>query len=104
MQQKKDGSEEEKIEYELETMSVKDAMKFPVVGSAFLLGLYIVYKVIPKEYVTLLLNSYLLLFGMASLVASFRPLYTKLYSIFSKNDAPLPVWTVKIPYFLPGTS
>lgn len=85
-------------------MSPKDAMKFPLVGSAFLLGLYLVYKVVPKEYVTLLLNGYLLLFGMASLVASFRPLYTKLYSIFSKNDAPLPVWTVRIPVLLPGTS
>lgn len=98
---KKDEDGENKVEYELETMSSKDAMKFPLVGSAFLLGMYIVFKVLPKEWVTLILNGYLLLFGMASLIACFRPLYSRFYSWFSEHESLLPVWKVKIPYFLP---
>jgi minor histocompatibility antigen H13 len=98
---KTEDGKEAKVEFELETMSSKDAMKFPLVGSAFLFGLYVVYKLLPKEWVTLILNGYLLLFGMASLIACFRPLYSKLFSWFSAHEAHLPVWKVRIPYFLP---
>lgn len=92
------------VKYEMETMSSKDAMRFPLVGSAFLLSLYIVYKFMPKEWVTFLLNLYLLVFGMASLIACFRPLYSKAFAWFSEHETSLPVWQVRIPFFLPGSS
>jgi len=91
------------VKYELETMSSKDAMRFPLIGSAFLFSLYIIYKLVPKEWVTFLLNLYLLVFGMASLIACFRPLYSRIFSWFSQHEASLPVWQVRIPYFMPGT-
>jgi hypothetical protein len=103
LQAKGENGESKTIEYELETMSSKDAMKFPIIGSCFLFGLYIVYKILPKEWVTLMLNLYLLLFGMASLIACFRPLYSKVFAWFSEHETTLPVWNVRIPYFLPST-
>ena len=101
--EQKEGSEGgngSKIEYELETMSSSDAWKFPVYGSAFLFGLYVVYKLLPKEWVTLCLNLYLLCFGMASLVACFRPLYSKIFNLFSQHEHVLPVWKLTVPYLI----
>lgn len=103
LQKAGEPEDNKKISYELETMSSKDALKFPLVGSGFLLSLYIVFKFLPKEWVSIALNAYLLIFGMASLLASFRPLYTKAYSLISKDSAPLPVWKVSIPILMPGT-
>lgn len=36
--------------HQMETMTSKDAMRFPFVGSAVLLSLFIAYKFLPKEY------------------------------------------------------
>lgn len=41
--------EQEKVE----RMSSQDAYMFPFIGSAFLLGLYLVFKFVPKEYVNM---------------------------------------------------
>jgi hypothetical protein len=84
-------------------MSSTDAWKFPVYGSAFLFGLYVVYKLLPKEWVTLCLNLYLLCFGMASLVACFRPLYSKIFNLFSQHEHVLPVWKLRVPYVIKGS-
>ena len=36
----------------METMKTKDAYMFPVIGSAVLFSLYLVYKLLPKEWIT----------------------------------------------------
>lgn len=37
---------------------MKDAKQFPIYASCFLLGFYLVYKVLPKEVFTLIINCY----------------------------------------------
>ena len=56
----------------VETVSKSDAMQFPLLGSAVLFGLYIVVKVVKKEYLDILLTVYfsaLGSFGIFSVVS-----------------------------------
>jgi len=80
-------------------MSSEDAWKFPFIGSGVLFGLYLLFKVFSKEYINLLLTAYFLLFGIAAMTATMRPLAQKL---FSKRQKPwkhswLPFWRSKDP-------
>ena len=49
-----------------DSMTTKDALWFPVVGSVFLVSIYVVFKVVPKEYIDLAVSGY---FGIVGLVA-----------------------------------
>jgi minor histocompatibility antigen H13 len=55
-------------------MSSKDAYMFPVIGSATLFGLYLLFKYFSKEYINMLLTLYFLVFGASSLTATFAPI------------------------------
>jgi len=48
-------------------MQTKDALMFPVYGSFALLSLYIIYKFISKEYLTLVLGAYFSVIGLMAL-------------------------------------
>lgn len=48
-------------------MQTKDALMFPVYGSFALLSLYIIYKFISKEYLTLALGAYFSVIGLMAL-------------------------------------
>jgi len=48
---------------QIETVSKKDAMQFPLIGSAVLFGLYIVVKLIKKEYLDVLISIYFAFLG-----------------------------------------
>lgn len=56
-----------------ESMSQKDAYMFPVIGSATLFGLYVLFKMFSKEYVNMLLLAYFLFFGAFSLTGMLVP-------------------------------
>jgi minor histocompatibility antigen H13 len=45
-------------ESQVETVSKKDAKKFPLIGSAVLFSLYIVVKLVKKEYLDMLIACY----------------------------------------------
>ena len=62
---------------QMETVSKKDAMQFPLVGSAVLFGLYVVIKFVSKEYLDMLLNVYFALLGSLSIHACICPPLTK---------------------------
>lgn len=49
-------------------MTAKDAWRFPLVGSAMLFGLYVLFKVFNKDLINLLLTAYFLFLGFFSLV------------------------------------
>jgi len=68
---------------EIEAMSTEDAMKFPLVGSAVLFGLYLAFKFVNKDYVNMLLTAYFLLFGFVAVAGSFKLLVQPL---LKKND------------------
>ena len=61
-----------------ETMTQKDAMKFPLVGSCVLFGLYLLFKFIGKEYVNALLTFYFLAIGVICVGGFFEPFIAKI--------------------------
>jgi len=86
----------------MESMSTEDAWKFPFIGSGVLFGLYLLFKVFSKEYINLLLTGYFLLFGIAAVTATIKPLVAPL---FPKKDklwkySWLPFWKSKDPFEL----
>merc|ERR1740130_1571466 len=50
-------------ESQVETVSKKDAMKFPLIGSAVLFSLYGVVKLVKKEYLDILIACYFSVLG-----------------------------------------
>ncbi|KAG5186262.1 putative aspartyl protease family A22B [Tribonema minus] len=59
---------------ESETLSKEDAMKFPLVGSATLFGLYMLFKLLDKDMVNLVLSVYFSGMGALTLAGTFDPL------------------------------
>lgn len=55
---------------EKETISAKDAYKFPFIGSAALLSLYVAFKYFDKDMINLLLSLYFSLVGVITLTGS----------------------------------
>ena len=67
-----------------EVMSVNDAYKFPIVGSAALFGLYVAFKYFDKDTVNLILSLYFSVVGVFALTGSFSS-FASLY-ITSKKQ------------------
>jgi len=68
-----------KREEDTETMSAKDAWMFPIVGSGFLFGLYMLFRLLHKDYINLILSGYFVLLGAFVLEASFHPYIRKFF-------------------------
>ena len=60
---------------EADTISKKDAMMFPVFGSIALVSLYVCYKYVGKEYMNLLLTTYIMLAGVAAVANTIAPAF-----------------------------
>jgi len=67
-------------------MTSEDALKFPLIGSCVLGGLYLLFRYLDKDYVNMLLTSYFLFFGVIAMQASFRPVFEPFFTL------PLPSW------------
>jgi minor histocompatibility antigen H13 len=81
-----------------EVMKAEDAYMFPLLGSAVLFGLYLLFKVFDKELVNLLLTSYFALIGSYSLTEAFCPLLSN--CLFqNKNKEPTYRRSLKIPFY-----
>eukprot|EP01126_Amoeba_proteus_P030091 TRINITY_DN2984_c0_g1_i1.p1 TRINITY_DN2984_c0_g1~~TRINITY_DN2984_c0_g1_i1.p1 ORF type:complete len:317 (-),score=45.37 TRINITY_DN2984_c0_g1_i1:343-1293(-) len=81
-------------------MTAQRAWTFPVLGSAVLLSLYIVFKLFDKDLVNMLLTSYFLIFASLSLVQTLTPFLSPLFSRVlpsRKNQITFPT----VPYFNP---
>ena len=80
----------------------QDALKFPLVGSAVLFGLFITFKVLPKHLVNLVLAGYFALLGVLALTATALPFLEQISSARVKKlswTAPkfhLPSWLSKV--------
>eukprot|EP00325_Prymnesiales_sp_UTEX-LB-985_P022019 CAMPEP_0174721196 /NCGR_PEP_ID=MMETSP1094-20130205/35554_1 /TAXON_ID=156173 /ORGANISM="Chrysochromulina brevifilum, Strain UTEX LB 985" /LENGTH=350 /DNA_ID=CAMNT_0015921833 /DNA_START=14 /DNA_END=1066 /DNA_ORIENTATION=- len=68
---------------QVETVSKKDAMRFPFIGSAVLFGLYIVVKLVKKEYLDVLISIYFAALGALSVFECARPALTSLFGMGS---------------------
>jgi minor histocompatibility antigen H13 len=56
-----------------ETMSKEHAMRFPLVGSAMLLSLFLLFKFLSKDLVNAVLTAYFFILGIAALCATLLP-------------------------------
>lgn len=54
-----------------ETMSNEHAMRFPFVGSAMLLSLFLLFKFLPKDFVNAVLTCYFFVLGIVALLYVF---------------------------------
>lgn len=55
-------------------------MKFPLIGSAVLFGLFVVFKILPKDMVNLVLTGYFVLLGTFAVTATLLPFVAALCS------------------------
>lgn len=58
---------------QVEVVSKKDAMQFPLIGSCVLFGLYLVVKLIKKEYLDFLISVYFAGLGAFGLYGAAQP-------------------------------
>ena len=82
-----------------ETMTKKDAMRFPLVGSCVLLGLFLLFKFLPKELVNGLLAAYLGTIAIVVLTTAVTP-YLKDYFPSSLRERNLKVPGFRIPHVI----
>lgn len=80
-----------------ESMTKKDAMKFPLVGSCVLFGLFLLFKFLPKALVNALLSFYL---GSIAIVVLTSALTPYVSDLFPENlrDYELALPKLKIPH------
>ena len=89
-----DDAEEEEERPQYETLTSKDAMQFPLLGSASLFGLYCAFKYFDKETVNLIISVYFCLVGVAALTATFGPALESVGPKFLSNE-------LRLKHFLP---
>jgi len=70
---------------EMETMSSKDAMMFPIIGSCVLFGLFLLFKFFAKEYLNLLFTFYFLLVGLVAVAMTLSPLVERVMGVKKEN-------------------
>eukprot|EP00656_Telonema_subtile_P053720 TRINITY_DN7845_c0_g1_i1.p1 TRINITY_DN7845_c0_g1~~TRINITY_DN7845_c0_g1_i1.p1 ORF type:complete len:358 (+),score=112.08 TRINITY_DN7845_c0_g1_i1:167-1240(+) len=82
---------------EKETMTTKDAMMFPVVGSCVLFGLFLVFKFFAKEYINMLLHVYFIFLGAVCIATTVHPWLVSLFG----EDTKVKVFSfkLKIPFY-----
>eukprot|EP00803_Ostreobium_quekettii_P006669 evm.model.scf_192EXC.1 EVM.evm.TU.scf_192EXC.1 scf_192EXC:40115-43796(+) len=86
-----------KTQLPAESMTKKDAMRFPVIGSAVLLGLFVLFKFLPRDLVNAVLAMYFVVLGTVAITAFFVPFILPLFpkSLRDKNVGLKPF---RIPY------
>ncbi|XP_061486826.1 minor histocompatibility antigen H13 isoform X2 [Rhineura floridana] len=62
-----------------ETITSRDAARFPIVASCTLLGLYLFFKIFSQEYINLLLSMYFFVLGILALSHTISPVMNKLF-------------------------
>lgn len=85
-----------------EAMTKKDAMRFPIVGSCVLFGLFLAFKVFPAWLVNSLLTGYLICLAVIVLTASVTPYFEDFFPARIRSKI-LTLPKFKIPYLLDAT-
>ena len=84
----------------IETMKQKDAWLFPVMGSAVLFGLYLLFKFFNEKYLNVLLHIYFVLIGSFSIGQLIEEKINEKEPFKTFNDKNV-LYIPKIPYFNP---
>ncbi|KAK9804922.1 hypothetical protein WJX72_012184 [[Myrmecia] bisecta] len=80
-------------------MSNKDAMRFPMIGSAVLLSLFLLFKFLPKDLVNAVLTAYFVLLGTFAITATLLPFLEAPFSLAVQQRS-YGVKGIRIPIFL----
>lgn len=83
-----------------ETMTKGDAMRFPLVGSCVLFGLFLLFKFLPKDLVNTVLTAYFLVLGVVALTSTLLPFIEQGFNA-SVNEREFKFGSLKIPYLFP---
>ncbi|XP_053173055.1 minor histocompatibility antigen H13 isoform X1 [Scomber japonicus] len=62
-----------------ETITSRDAARFPIIASCTLFGLYLFFKVFSQEYINLLLSVYFFVLGVLALSHTMSPLMSRIF-------------------------
>ncbi|TRY72929.1 hypothetical protein DNTS_008327, partial [Danionella cerebrum] len=62
-----------------ETITSRDAARFPIIASCTLFGLYLFFKVFSQEYVNLLLSMYFFVLGILALSHTMSPFTSRVF-------------------------
>ncbi|KAJ8370654.1 hypothetical protein SKAU_G00106820 [Synaphobranchus kaupii] len=62
-----------------ETITSRDAARFPIIASCTLFGLYLFFKVFSQEYINLLLSMYFFVLGILALSHTMSPLMNRIF-------------------------
>ncbi|XP_061622309.1 minor histocompatibility antigen H13 isoform X1 [Phyllopteryx taeniolatus] len=62
-----------------ETITSRDAARFPIIASCTLFGLYLFFKVFSQDYINLLLSVYFFVLGVLALSHTMSPLLSKIF-------------------------
>lgn len=62
-----------------ETITSRDAARFPIIASCTLFGLYLFFKVFSQEYINLLLSVYFFVLGVLALSHTMSPLMSRVF-------------------------
>lgn len=84
---------------EAETLTTKDAVKFPFIGSAVLLSIFFAYKYLNEEYLNLIVKCYFAIAGTYAIAATLEPLALELAPAFLARER-LHLRDVSVPYLL----
>ncbi|KAK9791124.1 hypothetical protein WJX73_002663 [Symbiochloris irregularis] len=83
----------------VDAMTKKDALKFPLIGSAVLLGLFLVFKLLPKELINRILTFYFMSLGALACTATILPFVTVLVP-FRRRGNVFEWKKFSVPYFM----
>ncbi|RWW22949.1 hypothetical protein GW17_00012825, partial [Ensete ventricosum] len=83
------------MKYAQEMISNKHAMRFPFVGSAMLLLLFLLFKIFSKDLVNAVLSCYFFVLGIVAISATLPPAIKRFLPEHWNND--LIIW--RAPYF-----
>lgn len=78
-----------------ETMSQEHAMRFPLVGSAVLFSLFLLFKFLPKDLVNMVLSAYFVFLGVLAIAATILPFVACVVPAKWNED----IFYWKAPYF-----
>ncbi|KAM9589904.1 minor histocompatibility antigen H13 isoform 2-T2 [Trichechus inunguis] len=72
-----------------ETITSRDAARFPIIASCTLLGLYLFFKIFSQEYINLLLSMYFFVLGILALSHTIRSEGTSLQHLKHLSQEPV---------------
>ena len=78
---------------------LQDAMTFPLIGSAVLLGLFLLFKFLPKELVNSVLTGYFVLIGIFAVTITILPFVDPIFPAASREKRRA-VPKISVPYLL----